>query len=242
MGAGAAEVISCAGRGPGPGRRSAFKPRAGRRERGGALNGARGGAARLARLASPLCGQPAGTPPGPSLAPPRPPRPLLPRNGDPAAAVDENDARSTADARGGRPGAGCATGIPASSREVSGTVRPAGRAGLGVCARPEGVWLGGEDRLPAAGGRLWSRCLSTWNRAPSRRERREPRGSGWGTRTRRRGDDFRGEPGLGTGWIQLLPGGAHGAHLQALRSVACALARFQPSLCPPHLISAFSLL
>ncbi|ELK09877.1 Pleckstrin like proteiny domain-containing family H member 1 [Pteropus alecto] len=104
--------------------------------------------------------------------------------------------------------------------------------GWEVYAGQEGVWLGRQDGLPPAGGRFRSRCLPTWNRAPSSWERWEPRvrlrNPHQEAKSRLSGEDRE----FGTGWIQLFLGRALGASLQAFRQVARALAPFHPSLSP----------
>lgn len=140
-----AEVTSCASPRAALERSSAFKERAGQRE--GAHQSVEWGAGRCgsprlctARLRAPLQA-------------PASPRPAHP---DPCCGETETrrllwtQSRSTQGQRRtcaegvpcARPCAvcRCAAGTPASSLEVSGTLRPLGRDGLGVCVGPEGVW------------------------------------------------------------------------------------------------------
>lgn len=153
--AAAAEVISCAW------------PRAARRARCG-----QSGRGAAAGAGAGLCAELPGTFLWSHLGPPRPPRPLLPGSGDPAASGDPAGAAAGAEAR---VVAGVAAGLPAahSGERPRGSGR-AGRAGGGVC-RPEWAFGPGADWADSSrrGGRLRSRCLPTWER----RDRRRPPGA-----------------------------------------------------------------
>lgn len=147
------------------------------------------------RLASPLCGQPAGTLQAPASPCPAHPDPCC--RGTETRRPPWTRTRTTQGQRQTRAESARARGARGRRPRAPGGEwhrAPLGPRWAGACAGPD-ARRGGEDRLPTAGGRFRSRCLPTWSRARSSWERWEPRESGSGTRTGRQGVDFLGKPG-----------------------------------------------
>lgn len=147
--AAAAEVISCAW------------PRAARRASAVRTQPARRGAAATAGAGFVRS---SGDLPGSDLGPPRPPRPLLRRSGDPAAS--RHSGRATAGRR-----SAWRLGSRRDSRQLTQVSRagPEGRGLGGLCRRERA--FGGADGADSSrrGGQFWSRCLPTWEPRDGRR-------------------------------------------------------------------------
>lgn len=152
-----------------PSRRSAFKERAGRRERGRALNGAPGGAP-----ASPLCGQPAGTLQAPAFPRPAPPTPAAGKR-RPGGRCGLGPERRKVSGGRARSAPGCCVARGDAGELARGEWHraPPGQGWPGGALAPRGL-AGRGGSAPFRPRAIRSRCLPTWNRAPGGWARREP--------------------------------------------------------------------